>query len=386
MYYFLTASSDSYITENEPTYISQFKDTTTKNYGGDEILELKKGFFNSYDTGSFNISRILVKFNYNHLSNSIVSGDIPSPSPSNLLKSYYYLKLYEVEGQTQLNDSYTIKAFPLSQSFEEGVGKKFDNPQIEKGVTWTDSNSGSAWSKITGINVDSGSRIKSLGGGVWITGSGYEASQSFLNISSDIDIDVSDIVIKHLGGTNQIDNNGFILKLTDSIESDSTPHNLKFFSKQTNTIYQPRLEVRWNDVTETFPSYTAKNYLTMSGEFENHIFIKGLQKSYRESEKIRFRMGCRKKYVTKSFTESMLTSSFYVAKGSGSYSIVDVGTNTSIVPFSSYTSMSADTTSMYFDQWFENFEPGRYYKILFKLRYNDGHETIIDNNEEFKII
>ena len=349
MYYFLTASSDSYITENEPTYISQFKDTTTKNYGGDEILELKKGFFNSYDTGSFNILRI---------------------SPTSLLKYKYYLKLYEVEGQTQLNDSYTIKVFPLSQSFEEGVGKKFDNPQIEKGVTWTDFNSGSAWSKIAGINVDSGSRIKSLGGGVWITGSGYEASQSFLNISSDIDVDVSDIVIKHLGGTNQIDNNGFILKLTDSIESDSTPHNLKFFSKQTNTIYQPRLEVRWNDVTTTFPSYTVKNYLTMSGEFE----------------KVRFRIGCRKEFVQKTFTESVLTSSFYIAKGSGSYSIVDVGTNTSIVPFSSYTSMSADTTSMYFDQWFENFEPGRYYKILFKLRYNDGHETIIDNNEEFKIV
>ena len=97
-------------------------------------------------------------------------------------------------------------------------------------------------------------------------------------------------------------------------------------------------------------------------------------------------MGCRKKYVTKTFTESVLTSSFYVPKGSGSYSIVDVGTNTTIIPFSSHTSMSADTTSMYFDQWFDNFEPGRYYKILFKLKYTDGSEQIIDNNEEFKII
>jgi hypothetical protein len=124
----------------------------------------------------------------------------------------------------------------------------------------------------------------------------------------------------------------------------------------------------------------------MSGEVENHIFIKGLQPSYRESEKVRFRIGCRKKYVQKTFTESMLTSSFYIPSGSGLYSIVDVGTNTPIVPFSSYTSMSCDSNSVYFDQWLNTFEPGRYYKILFKLKYDDGQEIIYDNNEEFKVI
>jgi len=380
MYYFITASKDSYITENQPTAVVQFRDTVTKNYGGDEILELKKGFFNSYDTSSFNVSRVLVKFDYTNISESITNGEITNPQ--------YFLRLYEVEGQTELNNTYTIEGFPLSQSFEEGVGKRFDNPQVEKGVTWTDSNSGSAWSKPTGINSFSGSRTKSLGGGVWMTGSGYEASQSFTNQSGDIEMDVTDIVEKHLGGGSQITNNGFLLKLTDTIESNSTPHDLKFFSKQTNTIYQPKLEVRWNDIKypNALTGLSSLTYITMSGELKNHIFIKGLQKSYKESERIRFRLGCRKKYVTKTFTESVLTSSFHIPKGSGSYSIIDVGTNTTVVPFDTYTSMSADTTSMYIDQWFDNFEPGRYYKFLFKLKYTDGSEQIIDNNEEFKII
>ena len=48
--------------------------------------------------------------------------------------------------------------------------------------------------------------------------------------------------------------------------------------------------------------------------------------------------------------------------------------------------MSCDSNSMYFDQWFNTFDPGRYYKILFKLKYDDGQEIIYDNNEEFKII
>ena len=82
----------------------------------------------------------------------------------------------------------------------------------------------------------------------------------------------------------------------------------------------------------------------------------------------------------------MLTSSFYIPEGSGSYSIIDVSTNTSIVPFSAYTSMSCDSTSPYFDQWLNTFEPGRHYKILFKLKYNDGQEIIYDNDEEFKVV
>ena len=124
----------------------------------------------------------------------------------------------------------------------------------------------------------------------------------------------------------------------------------------------------------------------MSGEVDNTVFLKGLQPTYRESEKVRFRMGCRKKYVQKTFTESVHSSSFYIPSGSGLYSIIDVTTNTPKVSFSAYTSMSCDSTSMYFDQWFNTFEPSRYYKVLFKLRYNDGQEIVYDNNEEFKIV
>ena len=376
MYYFITSSKCSYITENSANHVIDYPNSVDKNYGGDEILELKKEFENKYSTTSLGVSRILTAFNYSVISSSIVDGHITNPK--------YYLILNEVEGQNELDKTYTLSSFPLSQSWEEGVGKKFDKPKVKQGVTWTDFNSGSSWSVTTGHNSESGSRT--AGGGVWITGSGYEASQSFSNQSPDIEMDVTDIVNKQLGGSNQITNYGFITKFSGSIEDDGTQLDLKFFSNNTHTIYQPKLEVRWNDCSYPNPMITTLNYITMSGEVENHIFIKGLQKSYRESEKVRFRMGCRKKYVQKTFTESMLTSSFYIPKGSGSYSIVDIATDTTVVPFGAYTSMSADTTSMYFDQWFDNFEPQRYYKILFKLKYEDGQEIIIDNNEEFKIV
>ena len=356
MHYFIYPSKDSYIT-------TEFQD---KNFGSDEILELRKIFSGSFSTSAEAASRILIQFDYSDISSSIVDGTITNPR--------YYLRYYEVEGQSQLDKSYSLSSFPVSSSWEEGVGKHYDNPAVKNGVTWQSGSN--AWSLVSNTNADSGSRT--IGGGVWITGSGYEASQSFVDQSGDIEMDVTDIVNKHLDNT--ISNNGFILKYNDE-EGDS--QNLKFFSKNTHTIYAPKLEVRWNDISFSTGSL---NSLTMSGEVKNHIFIKGLQPKYRESEKVRFRIGCRKTYVQKTFTESARISSFYIPSGSGLYSIVDVSTNTSIVPFSAYTSMSCDSNSMYFDQWLNTFEPGRYYKILFKLKYNDGQEIIYDNDEEFKVI
>ena len=366
MHYFIFPQKDSYIT-------TEFQ---KKNFGSDEILELRKIFSGSFSTSAEAASRILMQFNYSDISSSIVNGDITSPK--------FYLRLYEVKGQKELDKSYSISAYPISQSWEEGVGKLNHNPKTKKGVTWIDYDSGSAWS-LADSNSDSGSL--GTGGGVWMTGSGYQASQSFINQSPDVEMDVTDIVNNHLGGSGVISNYGFLLKFSGSAETDSNPYNLKFFSRNTHTIYAPKLEVRWDDHKPVTGSNTGSlTALTMSGELENHIFIKGLQPTYRESEKVRFRMGCRKKYVQKSFTESPLSSSFYIPSGSGLYSIVDVATDTPKVPFSAYTSMSCDSTSMYFDQWLNTFEPGRYYKVLFKLKYNDGQEIIYDNDEEFKVI
>ena len=43
-----------------------------------------------------------------------------------------------------------------------------------------------------------------------------------------------------------------------------------------------------------------------------------------------------------------------------------MATNESVVPFSAYTTMSCDTTSNYFKQDLDSFEPNRAYKILSK--------------------
>ena len=114
MHYFIFTSKDSYITEDSPGHIIQYQDSTDRNYGADEILELKKEFVNSYSTSSYNVSRILTQFDYSDVSASIVNGDITSPK--------FYLRYYEVEGQSESDKTYSLSSFPLSQSWEEGVG------------------------------------------------------------------------------------------------------------------------------------------------------------------------------------------------------------------------------------------------------------------------
>ena len=126
--------------------------------------------------------------------------------------------------------------------------------------------------------------------------------------------------------------------------------------------------------------------ISASGLAENYLYMPNLQDSYRQNERVKFRVKSRKQYIQKSFTTSLQTvSGSYIPEGSGSYSILDIATGETIVPFSAYTSMSCDASSNYFVQWLNGFYPDRVYKIIYKLKYNDNQEQIFDNNFEFII-
>jgi hypothetical protein len=124
----------------------------------------------------------------------------------------------------------------------------------------------------------------------------------------------------------------------------------------------------------------------MSG-VDNYLYTKGMREYYKETEKIRVRVGARKRYIDKTFSTSIQSiSGSYVPDTSGSYSIIDSATGETIIPFSEYTYLSCETGSMYFDQWLNTFQPNRVYKILLKLTDNDNNEYIYDEDYEFKVI
>jgi hypothetical protein len=377
MHHFIYATKDSWISSGSNHTTGETE--TDQNFGQDQILEIKKNFWNKdfdYQT------RALVQFDLTDLSSSLVNGDILDSTATNSPRSAsYYLRLYEAEGNQELSTEYKLAALPISESWDEGTGKFGANPKITTGISWDNRNyyPGSSEVNWSGSGVFHGES-----GGITVISGSTDASQSFSYQSSDIEMNVTTIVNNWLNGTNQ--NYGFLLRFSGSQETDSTTFGqLKFFSSQTHTIYPPKLEVRWDDHAIITGSATGSmTALTMSGAEDNYLYMKRFREKYRESEKVKFRIGARKRYIQKTFSTSVQTiTGSYIPENSGSYSIVDVATGESIIPFSDYTKLSCDSTSNYFIQWLNGFAPDRVYKILLKLNGDDGQEQIFDEGFEF---
>ena len=124
----------------------------------------------------------------------------------------------------------------------------------------------------------------------------------------------------------------------------------------------------------------------MTGLDDNYLYMRNLRNSYKENDKIKFRVGARKRYLTKSVSTSVqsITDS-YIAEGSGSYAIKDIATDEFIVPFSEYTLIGCDNSGPHFTQWLNGFYINRDYKILLKLKYTDGQEQIFDDDFKFTV-
>ena len=338
------------------------EDFTDKNVGQDEVLELKKIFFNRefhYPT------RVLLQFDADEIETFISSSEIYKGSYKT------NLRLWETQGTSGLSETYTIAAYPVSESWDEGVGKESDRPKTTDGVSWKYRQ-----------NKASVQNTWATAGGSYIAGD--EVTQSFSAESPDINMDITTITKKWFSGTNN--NYGLLLRFSGSAEtSTGSFEDLKFFSRQTNTIYSPKIELKWDDHLPATGSNTGSlSSLDLSGNVENYVYPMHVREAYKETEKVKFRFGARKRYIDKTFSTSVQSvSGSYFAEGSASYSIIDLATNESVVPFSAYTTMSFDSTSPYFMQDLNGFEPNRAYKILIKVKHNDDQKIIYDDDFEF---
>ena len=395
--------------------------SSSKNYGGDQILELRKYFPStaSPQSSSFaeGVTRILTQFDINDVSESLEKLTRGSTFGESNVK--FHLRLYSSE-PSHLQSEYSLEAFPLSSSWVEGTGLNSSKPIVQDGVTWRHINASDPnqiWKLHNGLGASgsrplgSGSEANgsgSLFGGVWYTGSTFQASQSFSYQSPDIDMDVTDIVRHWISGSQGkgwvgagianprltgIPNYGFVLKISGSLtatgpENDTSTMGLKFFSRNTHTIYTPKLEAKWDShFPIKGPVTGALNELDVSGEVDNYLYVKGIKPYYKENEIVKFRIGARKKNVGRTWSTSVQTmSGSYIPDTSGSYSIVDVTTGETIIPFGGYSLIGIDSSSMYFKQDLNTFQPNRFYKILLKLKTNDNQEIIYDDNFEFKVV
>ena len=321
------------------TFIS--KTLSTQNFGRDEVLEIS----NETELTSIkaDVKRSLIQFETSQINNIL----------TNIVSGSYQTSLKLFLANATIPADYTMYAFPISESWDMGLGKSADTPITTTGVTW-----GTAPAYIS----------SSFG------------SQSFLYTShKDVNMDVTSIVNEWESGS--IDNNGLLIKQSSDIEDSDTPLITKFFSMDTHTIYPPHLEFKWDDslysssLSQIASSNFVANITNNKSEFEENAVHK-------------FRIKSRDKYPARSFQTSSVYLNAKALPSSSYWALKDVKTEEMVIDFdSNYTKISCDNTSNYFKLYMNGLEPERYYQILIKTVLSGGETVIVDDKlNYFKVV
>lgn len=366
--------------ESDATIYERF---TERNTGVDQILELIKissassAFSNTLNT------RILINFGseINTLRNAVNAGKIP-PIGNSANSASVFLKIFATESEDLLR-SYSLEAYPVSESWTNGNGMFSDTPETRNGCSWlyrSGTPNAVTWNTTVAHSSGDGSATNTNGGGTWITGSTFEASQSFQNEVPDIRMNVTDIV-KHWVDED-ITNNGFIVKRskTDELSGD-TLGTIKFYGRETHTVFVPRLEVAFDNT-----SFAD----TSSAEITSETFVpyfKNIRDEYRTKDIAKFRIGVRPEFPSKSY----VTSSFFLTGNrlptSSFYSILDSVTDDVIIPFDdTATRIDCDSNGSFFKLRMDSFFPERFYKIKLKIERDSGDDVQTFDDFYFKVV
>tara|TARA_B100000424_G_scaffold271045_1_gene272244 strand:- start:3934 stop:5115 length:1182 start_codon:yes stop_codon:yes gene_type:complete len=370
------------------------------NTGLDAILETSN--INSDFSASAEVARSLIQFDQEAIETVIDTFVSSSDRAASQFSSSLKVFIADASGVTMPSK---IESYPISGSWNNGTGQFLNSPQTTNGCSWTDrlSSGSGAWadnSNLSAYVTASYSGSDGIGGGNWYTGSNDDtliisSSQTFnVRTIKDIDLNVTDIVkiwyssskktdFSIGGDFVEIENNGFILKWEDNIEFNQTQGVqpiYKSYAVDTNTIYPPVLEVKWDDQvfeTGSLPELNTTD-LFISLDSNPGIF-------YSESIN-RFRLNCRPEFPDRIYlTQSVNTVNHYINSGS-LYAIKDLDTNEFVIDFDpQFTKISCDDKSNYFDVYMNGLEPERYYQILIQTVIS-GSTIVMDEKYYFKVV
>ena len=347
MIYFLTASKDASVYLQQPN----------QNTGLDEILEINKLYYGNIK----DVSHALIKFDVGYLSSSLVNGDIVLDDAKLILK------------ETESNEiplDYTIYANAVSGAWQMGNGNRFDEITTA-GVTWNyrEGDNTEEWLENS-FNINTTASLNNGTGGTWWTN--YVTSQGYSYQTADIEMDVKSILRGWISGS--IPNDGFILRRDVDAERDTNDYGqLKFFSKETHTIYQPKIRVGWDDqsfVTGSLVSLDSDNL---------KVSISNLKKEYKLNSTPTLRVLGRELYPLKTFSNTFAYTSVKYLPETTYYQIKDLHSNDVIIPFTEYSKVSCDSTGNYIKLNLSNWEVDRKYKIEFKIDHNGAIQYFDDN-------
>jgi len=357
-----------------------FTEQITGNAGKDEIIEV--GGYTGVTDGTGQAARILMKFSDSEI-NDVVNNEIGNTNFSSSLKLY-------LADASELPVDYTLYAYPIytgvTGEWDNGTGKVGDLPVNTSGVSWLNKNAGqaNAWSTSGFTALTTASFVTGKeGGGNWYTasnGESMEFSQTHtISSTHDVDINVT-AAIKQIYNDELI-NRGFIVKLQDEYEFYTTASiRLKYFGKDTNTIYPPFLEFKWDDRV-----YDQGTLSVLDTDIST-IDIKNNRGKYADVGKQRFRITAKPKYPIRTFSTTSTYLTNYVLPSASYWGLRDENTEEMVVDFDTdFTKISCDPNGAFFDVYMDGLQPERYYRILVKTTL-DNSTVVIDNQNIFKVV
>jgi len=234
------ADKDTYITNK----VIRGKRKFNSNVGAAGTLDLFKlyGASMSGSTPNTELSRILVHFDLSEVKKLVSEGKLDYTDPSFFCK----LKLKDVYGGQPTPVNYTVNVFPLSASFDEGIGKDVSYYSDYDICNWITSSLTTKW-----VTPGCGNACNSTSPGDYITSSislaSTVASQNFVKGDEDLVIDVTKLMSATL--SNELPDRGFRISFSENLENDNKSYFVKRFASSNayDESKRPHLSVGFND-------------------------------------------------------------------------------------------------------------------------------------------
>ena len=369
------------------------------NTGLDEIVEATETSF-AYADPNPQTSRFLINFEENEI-DDVLENKIGISSSVQLLNNNLWKSNLQcfIATSTGLQANTTVECYPVYGNWDMGTGRYLDSPLNSSGTSWIwrtySGSGGTQW--LTGsypacVTASFNFPTSSKGGGNWFTGSPVpwfnsntypiSASATFgYWESKDLNLNVTNIIRARYTGS--ITTDGFLIKQSvEFINNKDVQPELKYFSRDTHTIYPPALQFSWRD----YIFNTGSSTQTILNTLPATINLAQNPGVFFSQSVNRFRLNARPEFPIQLWTTGSVYLNNYYLPTASYYAIKDLETNEFVVEFDNlFTQISADSESSYFDVYMNGLEPERYYAILIKSNIA-GTTQVFDNQYYFKVI
>lgn len=234
------ADKDTYITNKVVKGVRKYN----SNVGAAGTLDLFKLYGASFSGSVPNteLSRLLVHFDLTDIRTLVSEGKLDINDPSFFCK----LRLSDVYGGQTTPANFSVSVFPLSSSFDEGIGKDVSYYSDYDISNWLTSSLTSKW-HVSGCGLACYSSTT----GDYITSSvslaSTEKSQTFVTGDEDLLIDVTSIVSATL--SNELPESGFRISFSKTLEDNNKTYFVKRFASRNayDESKRPQLRIGFDD-------------------------------------------------------------------------------------------------------------------------------------------